>query len=103
MTGFGAVGQNDFAALQWSASSPFQTLDLGAASDAKGRLRSFAASAKTLGQFPQTGHSPKNGENQATNDWIADKVNFRRNCTNVGFGGAVQQTVVFGVILPANE
>jgi len=33
-----------------------------------------AVSAKALGQFPQTGRSPKNGENQATNDWIAGQT-----------------------------
>jgi hypothetical protein len=33
----------------------------------------------------------------------ADKAGFLRNCTNVGFGGGIQHTVVFGVILPAYE
>jgi len=39
----------------------------------KGGKRKFAAGAKALGQFPQTGHSPRNGENQPANDWVADK------------------------------
>jgi len=33
----------------------------------------FAAGAKALGQIPQTGHSPRNGENQPTNDWVAGR------------------------------
>jgi hypothetical protein len=59
---------------------PFQTLDLSAASDAKGELQSFAAGAKPLGQFPQTGHSPRNGENRSANDWIADFPAVRCDC-----------------------
>jgi len=42
-----------------------------------GRLKTFAAGAKALGQFPQTGHSPRNGENQPTNDWVADFADIR--------------------------
>jgi hypothetical protein len=37
-----------------------------------GGLPPFAASAKGLGQFPQTGHSPKDGETQRMNDCGAD-------------------------------
>ncbi len=37
----------------------------------------IAAGAKALGQFPQTGHSPRNGENQPANDWVADKPDLR--------------------------
>lgn len=58
-------------AQQKSVESPFKTLDLSVANDAKGGLWSFAANAKSLRQFPQTGHSPRNRENQATNDWVA--------------------------------
>ena len=43
---------------------------------------SFAASAKTLGQFPQSGHSPRNGENQPANDWIANFPDLRCNWRN---------------------
>ena len=45
--------------------------------DVQGGLLPFSAGAKALGQFPQTGHSPRNGENQPANDWVADQAAFR--------------------------
>ena len=45
--------------------------------DVKSGLLPFSVAAKTVGKFPQTGHSPRNGANQAANDWVADQAAFR--------------------------
>ena len=45
----------------------------------------FAANAKSLRQFPQTGHSPRNGENQATNDRRADEADLQPKWLNSWF------------------
>jgi len=54
--------------------SPKQTSAGGAELYAKGGESNFAAGARTLKHFPQTGHSPRNGGNQPTNDWVADEA-----------------------------
>jgi len=57
-----------------TALSPKRSFDLR---NRETRLRedsTFAACAKSFGQFPQTGHTPRNGEDQQANGGRADKV-----------------------------
>ena len=67
MGGFGRV----------TASSPKRPLDPSAGSVELSGERPFAASAKAFGQFPQTGHSPRNDGKRPTNDCIADEAAVR--------------------------
>ncbi len=53
----------------------------------KWRIVAILCECKSNREFPQTGRSPRNGENQPANDWIADKATFSGACTNVGFAG----------------
>ena len=85
------LGRSAFGSGLWiiqrrtTASSPFQTLDLRAASDANCGLRGFAARAKTLGQFPKTGHSPRNGADQPANDGSAGHCRPSREVAHLVF------------------
>jgi len=55
-----------------------------------GEESTSAASTKALGQFPQTGHSPRNDANQPANDCIADKAAVRATVLN-GISSAIRK------------
>jgi hypothetical protein len=59
--------------------------------------------ATPVEQEPSTPSAERKFSALQPNGRLADKISFRCNCTNVVFGRAAQQTVVFGVILPVNE
>lgn len=61
---------------QMTATSPERTLGNGAARSNSAGESTFAAGAKSHGQFPQSGRSPRNGENQPGNDCIADQADL---------------------------